>query len=104
MIFAPNKSKSGTTAGAAAVEINHDMAERRQYRLSAKGALWFKIVVKGGTGASIAGDDCHYLADGKTFDVGIIPDPTGPRTRISIIRDGGSDVTGCLSEIAPVVT
>jgi hypothetical protein len=99
MIFAPNKSKSGTTAGAAAVEIQHDMAERRQYRLSAKGALWFKIIAPGGTAATIAGDDCHYLADGRTFDVGRMAD----RTRVSIIRDGSTDVVGCLSEIGTIV-
>jgi hypothetical protein len=88
-------SKSATTAATAAVEIAMDMAPQRQYRLAAKGNLWFRIVAAGAAGgaaAAVAGDGSHYLADGKEIDVAII----GPRNRISIIRDT-TDVVACLS-------
>lgn len=89
-------SVSGTTAGAGAVEINLDMNGQRQYRLVAKGNLWFRVVAAGGAGAAIAGAGSHYLADGHDIPVAAIGTT---RTRISIIRDGATDVTGCLSVV-----
>lgn len=105
MFVTPNQSASATTAGAAAVEIPIDMSERRQWRLTAKGSLWFTIVVPGGTGAVIGGLGSHYLADGRTFDVArmtAVNASSVARSRISIIRDGATDVTGILSEIGTV--
>ena len=99
MFFSAGDSKSATTAGAAAVEIGVDMTPRRQWRLTAKGNLWFRVVAPGGAGAAIAGDGSHYLADGRTNDVAAIG---ATRTRVSIIRDGGTDVTGILSEVPTV--
>lgn len=99
MVSTHADSKSGTTAGAAAVEINADMTPNRQYKLRAKGALWFRVVAKGASGgavAAIAGDGSHYLGDGQFAEVAAYSN----KTRVSIIRDGASDVTGCLSEVA----
>lgn len=98
MFMSAGDSKSATTAGATAVEIALDMTERRQWRLTAKGALWFRVVEPSGTGAAVAGDGSHYLADGATFDVARI----AARTRVSIIRDASTNVTGVLSEIPTV--
>lgn len=111
MIFSANESATATTAGALAVEINYDMAPRRQYVLTAKGAaLWFSVIVAGGSGASIGGATSHYLAAGEKFPVAAIgrdrvDDGTANaryRGRISIIRDGGTDASGILSETPTV--
>lgn len=111
-IISAADAKSATTAGAGAVEINLDMAERRQYRVTARGApLWFAVIPQGGTGgppgtpsvASIAGDGCHFLFTGNWMDVARIKGINGiDRSRISIIRDGATDATGVLSESTPV--
>ena len=101
MFFSAGLSASATTAGATAVEIPIDMGPRRQWRLTAKGSLWFRIVQTGASGtnaAQVAGASSHYLSDGRTFEVAAV----GPANRISIIRDGGTDVTACLSEIPTV--
>lgn len=119
MIRSAGESKSATTAGAAAVEIAFDMGPGRQYRLTARGAaLWFAVITPSGgvsppgapTVASVAGDGCHYLANGSTFDVAAIgryqnnSGAANPayRSRISIIRDGGTDATGVLSDVMTV--
>jgi hypothetical protein len=114
MFHSAGESKSGTTAGATAVEIGYDMVPGRQYRLTARGAnLWFRVVVAGATGsavAAVAGDGSHYLANGSTFDVAAIgkqTDASGAanasyRGRVSIIRDGATDATGVISEIPTV--
>jgi hypothetical protein len=107
MILTANQSASATTAGAAAVEIALDMSERRQWRITAKGSLWFRVVAPGDPGAAIAGAGSHYLADGRTFEVArltAVNASSQARSRISIIRDGATDVTGILSEVAPVQT
>jgi hypothetical protein len=101
MFFSANESKTATTTSAAAVEVDVDMSPRRQWRLTAKGALWFRVVAPGATGTDVAvvgGDGSHYLADGRTFDVAAI----GSRTRVSIIRDGATNASGVLSEIPAV--
>jgi hypothetical protein len=111
-IISAADAKSATTAGAGAVEIALDMAERRQYRITARGApLWFAVIPQGGTGAppgtpsvaTIAGDGCHFLATGNWMYVARIKGINNvDRSRISIIRDGGTDATGVLSELAAV--
>lgn len=107
MFVSAGESANVTTAGAGAAEINYDMATNRQYRLTARGAdLWFAVTVKSGnaspagapTAAVVAGSGSHFLAKGATFDVAAI----AARTRISIIRDAGTDATGVLSEIPTV--
>jgi hypothetical protein len=109
-------SASATTAGAGAVEIGLSMSPRRQYWLTARGAgLWFRVVTAGSSGADAAtvlGPGSHFLLPGMPpFPVAAIGvernvlDQTanpGFRSRISIIRDGGTDATGILSELATV--
>lgn len=111
MFLSANESATGTTSGAGAVEIAYDMAPRRQYVLTAKGAaLWFSVIVPGGTAASIGGAGSHYLAAGEKFPVAPIgryqldDGSANPkyRSRISIIRDGGTDASGILSETPTV--
>lgn len=100
MIFAPNESAVGTTAGAGAVLIAMAMTPRRQYRLTAKDAgLWFKVALPAADAATVGGALCHYIAAGAWIDVAAI----SARDHISIIRDTGTDATGILSEIANVV-
>lgn len=108
MFTSANESATATTAGAGAVEIALDMAPRRQYKLTARGAaLWFKVVVTGAAGADaavVAGSGSHYLPNGTTFEVAAIGPADNPATRkrISIIRDGGTDASGVLSELPTV--
>lgn len=110
MFVTANKSASATTAGAGAVEIPIAMSPRRQWRITAKGSLWFRVVPAGATGANAAvvgGAGSHYLADGRTFDVAVITAANASsliRDRISIIRDAATDVTGILSEIPTTQT
>lgn len=115
MFTSAGEAKSRTTSGAAAVEILMDMQARRQYRLTARGAdLWFAVIPTGGTGAppgtptvaSVAGDGCHFLANGRTFDLAAIGNSqlASCRNRVSIIRDAAVDATGVLSEIPTVQT
>lgn len=100
MIYAPNESKTAT-AGAAASEIDLEMAPRRQYRLAATttAGLWFRIVAPGAAGAAVGGDGSHYLAPGAT----VLVAPIAGRTRVSVIREDDADATAILSEIATVV-
>lgn len=101
MIMTYGESAIGTAAVAAS-EIAYDMAPRRAYRLTAKGALWFRIVIPGeATGvAAPATAGSHYLPAGGIADIA----PIASRTRVSIIRDAGADVTAILSEIPNVVS
>jgi hypothetical protein len=93
-------SFTGTTAGAAAVEIAADMAPRAQYRITAKGApLWFSVVAPGGTAASIGGATSHFLFTGESVPVAAIGTA---RTRVSIIRDTATDVTAIVSRVVNV--
>lgn len=109
-------SASATTAGVAAVEIDLTMSPRRQYWLTARGAgLWFRVVVAGAAGPNAAtalGAGSHFLLPGMPpFPVAaigvernVIDQTTNPgfRARVSIVRDGGTDATGILSELATV--
>ncbi len=110
-----DQSATGTTAGAGAVEIALDMSPRRQYAITAKGAaLWFRVVVPGASGAAAAqvgGAGSHYIQPGMPpFPVAAIgrersDDGTANakmRSRISIIRDGGTDASAILSELPTV--
>jgi hypothetical protein len=98
-ILSVDDSATGTTSGATAVEIAHDMQPRFQYRITAKGApLWFSVVAASGTGASIGGATSHFLFTGETALVAAI----AARTRVSIIRDTATDASGILSRIVQV--
>ncbi len=108
MYTSAGDSKSGTTVDANPVEIQLDMVANRQYRITARGGdLWFAIVVpatssitvaNAPTVAAVAGQGSHFLASGRTFEVATI----AQRTRVSIIRDATTNVTGVLSEIPTV--
>lgn len=98
-IMSVDDSATGTTNSASAVEITVDMQPRCQYRLTAKGApLWFSVVVAGGTGASIGGGTSHFLFTGESVLVAAI----STRTRVSVIRDTATDVSGVLSRVVQV--
>lgn len=109
------ESASATTAGATAVEINLDMAPRRQYAITSKtAAIWFRVVVAGATttaAAQVAGAGSHYIQPGMppflVAGIGVEKLRDGSanpnyRGRISIIRDGATDATGILSELPTV--
>ena len=111
MYVSAGDSGNITTSTAAAAEIPLDMVPNRQYRLTARGAdLWFAVTVPTGgsvtspagapTAAAVAGVGSHFLANGRTFDVATI----SVRSRVSIIRDASTNVTGVLSEIPTVRT
>lgn len=111
--FSAGESAVATTAGAGAVEIPFDMNPRRQYAITARGAaLWFRVVVAGGSAAQVATAGSHYIQPGMPpFPVAAIGLERNPadgsanakfRGRISIIRDGATDATGILSEIPTV--
>lgn len=100
MITSPSDGRNATTAGAAAAELAYDMSPQRQYQVLARGAdMWFRVVKAGGTAATVAGSDCHFVPKNSAMLVGIIAD----RNRISFIRDAGTDVTCVLSELVHVV-
>lgn len=101
-----DESATGTTAGAAAVEIALDMKPRRQYQITARNAsLWFRVVVAGAAGAAVAGAGSHFLPIGTTAKVAAIGNADAAATyrgRVSIIRDAGTDASGILSELPTV--
>lgn len=80
--------------GATAAEIAMDLDPNKQYLLTAKAAMWFRIVKAGeATNVASAGDHSHYLAAGAAAKVAAI----GPRNRVSVIQDAGAG-TAILSE------
>lgn len=99
MIFSLDRSKT-VTAGAVASEIALDMTSRRHFRLATTPAagIWFRITTPGGTAATVAGDDCHYLAPGATVLIAAI----STRTRVSVIREASTDAVVCLSDVPHV--
>ncbi len=111
MFISAGDSNNVTTTTGSAFEIPMDMVPNRQYLLTARGGdLWFAITVPSGgsvtspagapTAAAVAGVGSHFLANGRTFAVAAI----SVRTRVSIIRDASTNVTGVLSEIPTVRT
>ena len=90
-------SSKTATAGAAASEIGLVMTGGRQYQLRAIGDIWYRIVkpAEASLVAAVEGDNSHYLPAGQVARVAAIAD----RTKVSVIRAGGSDTKCVLSEI-----